>query len=328
MGVVAGWRRIAAVILGGLGAAGVAAWLALALTRSPAPIAPAGTESNVPRLPDSVVVASAVATSLPAGSAQVSALDAGDEAEQQARRIIADSRAAYAACDTYEDDGTYDSVFRGEAGFSEETEFHTAVAGPGAIRFAYRDLPTEFGHAGLAQLVASDSGVLFYDPWGNEPERMQSLDDAVGAFMGVSKGLTGSVLPLLPLGLTYKGALYVHDARVVGTEEIDGTMCDVIDAVRRYGPLRLPENVRIWIAQSDSLIRRLSADAVQSATEGRQMRDLVTAELREAGVWEVLFDSMPVPSTEALSTFETTTFHPKCNEPIAPESLRATDGSL
>jgi hypothetical protein len=29
-----------------------------------------------------------------------------------------------------------------------------------------------------------------------------------------------------------------------------------------------------------------------------------------------------------LSTFETITFHPKCNDPVRPEALLATDGSL
>ena len=59
------------------------------------------------------------------------------------------------------------------------------------------------------------------------------------------------------------------------------------------------------------------------------MREVVAARLREAGVWEVLpLDSTPVPSSEPLSTFETTTFHPRCNEPVRAEALLATDGSL
>jgi hypothetical protein len=323
------------VILGGLGAAGLAAWLALALTRSPAPPAPSGVEFDVPRLPGPVVVASAQPTPLPAGSAEGSSLDAGDAAEQQARRIIADSRAAYAACDTYEDDGTYDMVFRGDAGFSQETEFRTVVAGPGAIRLAYRDLPTEFHDAKLTQLIASDSGVLVYNPWSDEPETVGSLSLAIGALRGVSHGLSGAVLPLLPIGVDTPDALSMHDARVVGTEEIDGTTCDVIEGERRYGPLALPARVRIWIAQDDSLIRRLSEDNVRSAEDSRKlaavrppMPDSIVEMSREAGVSEADIEGLRSRMEGPLSTFDTITFHPKCNEPVAPLSLRATDGSL
>jgi hypothetical protein len=70
--------------------------------------------------------------------------DAGSMAEQQGRSILAGSRAAYAACSTYEDRGTYDNAFRDDAGFMQETEFHTLVDGPRAVRFSYRDLADRF----------------------------------------------------------------------------------------------------------------------------------------------------------------------------------------
>jgi hypothetical protein len=332
---VARRRRIGLVIVGGLGIAAVAAWfvLAPAKSRGSAPKGPSERESAGQADP-TLLRPDLVATPT-AGSAQVSSQDAGDEAEQQARRIIADSRAAYAACDTYEDDGKYDIVFRGDAGFSDEMEFHTAVAGPGAIRFAYRDLPTEFQDARFTQLVINDAGVLDYDPGEHEPERMQSLDAALGALMGVSHGLTGAVIPLLPIGVDMPGAIDVYDARVVGAEEIDGTMCDVIDAVRRYGPFDATEHVRIWIAETDSLIRRLSEDLVQSEDDTRQLgatrareREALDRFLREAGVSdgeiEVVHSAIETP----ITTFSTVTFHPRCNEPVRPGALLATDGSL
>jgi hypothetical protein len=255
-------------------------------------------------------------------------VDAGDEAEQRARRILADSRAAYAACDTYEDDGTYDIVFRGDAGFHEETEFRTVVAGPNAMRFAYRDLPTEFQPARLTQLIASDAGVLVYAPWSKEPETPRSLSAAIGALRGVSHGLTGAVLPLLPIGVDASSALSMHDARVVGSEEIDGTTCDVIEAKRGRGRPEVTEHLRIWIAQTDSLIRRFSEDLVESAEEVRQINAARARALREAGIAESDLVVVNPGEEMPMTTFSTVTFHPKCNEPVAPLSLRATDGSL
>ena len=191
---VAGRRRIGLAIVGGLGVAAVGAWLVLAPARSrgsaaKGPYEPESAAQTDPTLPGPDLAATPAAR-----TPQISSLDAGDEAEQKARRIIADSRAAYAACDTYEDDGTYDLVFRGDAGFSEETEFHTAVAGPNAIRFAYRGMPTQFGGAKLTQLVADDAGVLIYDPWSHEPLNGGSLSLAIGGLRGVSHGLQGAVL--------------------------------------------------------------------------------------------------------------------------------------
>ena len=263
--------------------------------------------------------------------------EAGGEAVQQARRIIADARAAYTACDTYEDDGKYDIVYRGDAGFSEETEFHTAVAGPDAIRFAYRDLPTQFGDSVFTQLVASDAGVLSFMPWQHEPERAQSLDEAVGGLMGVSHGLSRAVLPLLPIGLTGPSALDVTDPLYSGAEEIDGTMCDRIEGVERRDDGTVRVHVRLWIARDDGLIRQRSEDDVWNADDARQVQmsgeavESTALQLREAGLPEAAIQKILEIEHSArppLSTFATVTYHARCNEPVSPESLRATDGSL
>jgi len=227
-------------------------------------------------------------------------------------------------------------VFRGDAGFPQETEFHTAVAGRDSIRFAYRDRPDRFTEARFTQLIASDAGVVSYGPWGTEPKRMQSLDEAVGTLRGVSHGLTAEVLPLLPLGLSgVKNALDVAEPRISGTEEIDGTMCDVIEAVRPLASHSNPLHRRIWIAQSDSLIRRLTDDDVMTDEDTRRLNagrplisESIVVMMREAGVDESAIERLRAQAKKPLSTFSTVTFHPRCNEPVRPETLLATDASL
>jgi hypothetical protein len=194
-------------------------------------------------------------------------------------------------------------VFRADAGFTRTKEFRTVFAGPGAIRFAYRELPSEFNPEEFNQLVVGDAGTYSYSFHAAAPERGGSLEMAVAGMTGISGGLVIDILPLLQTGLSVPSALDMEDARVIGAEDVDGTPCDIIEAVSRPAA---PEHVRVWIAQSDSLIRRLSEDDVVPAEELRKMGS----------------------SDDPHSTFTTVTFHPKCNEPVAPESLRATDGSL
>jgi len=91
--------------------------------------------------------------------------DAGEAARQLAAKVIAASRAAYAACGTYEDIGTYDVLFRGHPEVRTRIEFHSAFAGPRAIRFAYRGAPFDPQPARLSQLIVDDAGVRTMVPW-------------------------------------------------------------------------------------------------------------------------------------------------------------------
>jgi len=144
----------------------------------------------------------------------------------------------------------------------------------------------------------------------------------MNALAGVSKGLTRAILPLLPTGLDCgRTWLDVPSPELAGTEQVDGETCDVLEGTARGGT----ERVRISVGRSDSLIHRISEDTVLSADAVRSMNAAADAVMREAG-FTLEFDS----GREAggLSTFEITTFHPRCGRPIGIDALRLTDGSL
>lgn len=222
----------------------------------------------------------------------------------RAVRILRASRAAYAACATYEDDGRMETTFRGKSGHSQVTKFRTAFAGPDHLRFAYLDLSTEYFPARLTELIADETGVRTATSWQGNVRRKQesSLTAAAGALAGVSHGLTAAILPMLPSGIDGGGAsLDMTDAVDVGTEDVDREPCDVIEGIRRS------THVRIWIARHGSLIRRVTEDTTLSED---QLRAEVDAPNVTAG---------------GLSTFVDTTFHPRCGGAIDPRDLRESD---
>jgi hypothetical protein len=102
-----------ASLLGGLGALGGLAALAFA-RRPPVVEEPPSLTATL-----ASTATSAHGTSPPPLPAEIEVpnrADATSEPEARAQHIIADARAAYAACDTYEDEGTHDTAFRGDGG--------------------------------------------------------------------------------------------------------------------------------------------------------------------------------------------------------------------
>jgi len=322
---VAGSSRVGWVVLVGLGPPGVAAWLVLAPGCSSAATMDQGLVT--------AEHAATAATELPPLQ------DAGAAAALEATRIIAASRAAYAACRTYEDDGTYSLVFRGRGQRGEKT-FHTAFAGPNAIRFAYVEEDGPPQPARFYELVADGAGVRAKVPWAAQPETQKSLEIGIAGFTGISGGLAVAILPLLPSGLRTLNALDVSEPRLTGQAEVDGAPCDVLGGIADTANGRSGPRVQVWIARSDSLIRRVVADLVQTAEDLRRMADELErhwpedeASMRDAGETDAHIAQRHAFLQQArafspISTFKTTTYHPRCNQPIAPEALRATDGGL
>jgi hypothetical protein len=244
------------------------------------------------------------------------ALDASDPAEHKARTILGVARAAYSACDTYEDEGTYDISFRGDAGFSKEGKFHTVFAGPNRVRFAYRQHEDVRGpHDEFMQLIADDAGAEVTSPWRDAPEHA-TLDLAIAGLTGGAGGVPTAVVPLLPAGLNVRSALDLERPHAVGTEDVDGETCDLLEAERDHS------RIKIWISQRDFLVRRITEDGFTPAAELPPLPAGVLAMFAEAG------HPQPHFVQRDLSTFEVTTFHPRCNEPIAAGAFQATDGSL
>ncbi|MGH7434634.1 MAG: hypothetical protein ACRENE_03090 [Polyangiaceae bacterium] len=249
--------------------------------------------------------------------------DTEDMAATEARKVIARSRAAYAACDTYEDDGTIDDAFRGKRTFLDQVVFHTVFAGSNAVRLTYRQLADQYHPEKVTQLVVDDAGAKLMLPWDKRPEGNRSLKGAAVELAGVSKGLTLAILPLLSSDLLPgQTSLDLPKPELVESDNVDGETCDVIEATTRDGT----DHVRVFIGRNDSLIHRISTDTVLSADAIRTERANANEVLREAGL-DVETDMLG-NEPEGLSTFEVTTFHPRCGRPVAPDALRMTDGSL
>jgi hypothetical protein len=70
----------------------------------------------------------------------------------------------------------------------------------------------------------------------------------------------------------------------------------------------------------------MSRDLVVTAEQMGAILSGTEALLRDAGFSDAMIEGMLAP--RPFSTFHLTTFHPRCNEPVRPESLEATDGSL
>ena len=208
--------------------------------------------------------------------------DAGGAAADAATRILTGSRAAYAACATYEDDGVFD-IWSAGWGFHETGTFRTVFAGPQALRFAYRQWTPPGSRAFWLQVVADDAGVRFTIGPDQRAQEAKSLNQGIAALTGVSHGLAAFVTALLPTGVRARPVLDVSDARVVTYGDLDGTTCDLIDAM--WAGYR----EQLWIARSDSLIRRVVLE---------------------------------------VGSVTTADYRPRCNQPIAPDALRGSDGGL
>jgi len=314
-------RRAEWGVLAGMGAVGGAGLLVLAQACS------AGVE-----MPTSSQPVTHAAEALPALT------DAGDAMAAEGRRRIAESRAAYAACKTYEDVGTYENVFRGGAEQRDAIDFHTVFAGPRAVRFAYRERAGRFQPESFTELVADASGVRTRLFENHAPQHQDSLLDGVWALQGVSRKLSAAIIPLLPSGVKHWNVLAFTGARLTGQDEVDGKSCDVVEGLMNDGVQPGGPHVQVWIAQSDSLVRRVvedwvqnDAEMVESATDMAKHLPDLEAIMRDAGRSDAeIAESLASLSRprERLSTFSTTTYHPKCNQPIAPESLLSHPNSL
>lgn len=207
--------------------------------------------------------------------------DAGAAAADEAQSILARSRAAYAACDTYEDDGVFVETFRARWRPPETGTFRTAFAGPHAFRFMLHKVPDSVPF--WTQIVADDSGVRYWLRPGEKEHRAKSLDLGIASLLGTSDFLAVFIPALLRVDAHARTLLDVSDPRVTTYGDLDGTTCDLIDATWAS------RRIQLWIARTDSLLRRV--------------------------VLEIDFLTMA-------------DYHPRCNQPVAPEALRATDGGL
>jgi hypothetical protein len=271
--------------------------------------------------------------------------DAGEVAFQEATKILAGSRAAYAACRTYEDTGTHDSLDRADPHDREIIDFHTVFAGPHALRFAYRWRSSR-QQGDLTQLFADATGFrsIIMDYGHTRPDQDDSLGGALGAQRGTSRGLTTAIIPLLTFADGMESDLdLVQDARWMGEEDVGGTACDAIEGSEHLGTRPVATHIKVWIARSDALIRQVTRDLVETeayrawsetmmAHAWASREATMRAFLRDAGRSDAEIESTVedwrMPRFPLRSPFTTITYHPRCNQPISPEALRATDGGL
>jgi hypothetical protein len=154
----------------------------------------------------------------------------------------------------------------------------------------------------------------------------ESLSAAVVTLAGVSSGLSVAILPLLQAGIDARSALDVTEPRLTGHDEIEGTICDRLEGARCDSCGDAGAHVQIWIARTDSMIRRVVEDFVVNPDD--RSWATMEASMRDAGASDAQIARIHELSKKPFSTLETVTYHPRCNETIAPEALQAKDASL
>ncbi len=171
-------------------------------------------------------------------------------------------------------------------------------------------------------------------PWSKQPEEAASLMMGLAGLTGMSHGVIVAILPLVLRGIPVPTPLDVLDARVTGEGEVDGVACDRVKRTRKFNGGIVGPHIQLWSGRTDSLIRRVVEDNVdteanRAARQKAIEQDLphLEARFRDAGHSDADIAAMLAPLHEHIpvSTYSTATYHPRCNQPVAPEALRAKD---
>ncbi len=180
-----------------------------------------------------------------------------------AQALLQQSRSAYAAVNTYRDQGT---VRYSVLGSTHEVRFETAFVRPDRLRFEWikahpfpplRSMTTR-------TVIWSDSGAAFW--WQRDyferasQSRLESLRLAVAGATGVSSGAAHTIATLLLPDLWGAdkfgdSVLNLRDAKHVGEGVVDAVPCERVAGIDWRN-----EPVELWIGRDDHLIRRIQSE--------------------------------------------------------------------
>jgi len=172
-----------------------------------------------------------------------------------ATEVINKSKAAYGTIQTYFDSGkVVSSFYNNSRPHSNAKYFKTSYSSNGLFNFEYYVL----GQSNSLYVI-NQSKNLVQSWWGitNHTKSYNSINMPLAAAAGVSS-LLSTLIPklLLPSKTSQQSWLEsLASPTLIGTEIINGTSCFVIS-----GKDVLQNDIKIWIADKDFLIRRLIID--------------------------------------------------------------------
>ncbi|MCX5742806.1 MAG: redoxin domain-containing protein [Proteobacteria bacterium] len=180
-----------------------------------------------------------------------------------ASEIVAATLAIYAKARTYEDAGEVTSTFESQ---TDVRPFATAFdRAANQFRFEYRsDHPTS------TYVIWSD-GAHAYTAWSVRPPTVDhgpDLERALAAATGVSRG-AALTIPSLLLPGAIRGRALASDARLVGSEPLDGQPCWQLASADDAAKI-------VWIDRDRHLIRRITEHATLDTPRGTLEVDKVT----------------------------------------------------
>ena len=172
-----------------------------------------------------------------------------------AKDIIKHMKDAYAASDTYKDEGIVRSVFIDANGSrTVRKEFKTAFVRPDRFRFEFLEKKTT--------LWGNDSHYIVYRngrdiqvSWNIGQEmvsKIKTLGEALAAGTGISSGAARTVpTMLMPKESRFRNAIVYYTPQRIDDESFEGVDCYVISDPDDY------RNLTLWVGKKDFLLRKI-----------------------------------------------------------------------
>jgi|688.fasta_scaffold439466_2 hypothetical protein len=185
----------------------------------------------------------------------------------------------YGSCQSYKDIGKVCSDRKNSHNI--DLEFNTLFQRPNMLRFDFQSNCLPFDIPGEWHKLNSD-GRLFHIDKGLfcEQQHHNSVYSAIHAITPLCETAASMVLPLLfgkeqflkaaPVQLqdSYRTILDLENTKLLGSEEIDGNKCFVLDGIWISS-----KEIRLWIAEGDFAILKIEK---QNAVTGEGLRDALS----------------------------------------------------
>jgi outer membrane lipoprotein-sorting protein len=197
--------------------------------------------------------------------------------------IIQETKAAYAALQSYSDSGTIESQL---GGFADTMNFTIRVQRPGLYRISWK--------ASAPQASGADDGMTWSDGTGDflglggmpeqkQKDRATALAGATGTSLGAAANIPGTFF-----GDNWGNQL-VGNFQRQPDETVDGTDCYVVSEEMKNGTSSIATT--LWIGKQDHFIRR-----IRTATRGTPKGEEGMPQLDDATLIKIL-ESQNQPAT-------------------------------
>jgi hypothetical protein len=245
--------------------------------------------------------------------------------DEDGTRVLEGVLSTYAGLKTYDDSGVVISTYWPEQGgriHGGFISFRTAFSRPDSFRFVYTDAFNASDEKRPGLVLSTPAGVWSRSAGEEEIETARSGEEAVNAFVGVTRGSVDIAWSLLARRNPWqcKGNS-PRAVTAIGREPIAGKTCLKLHVERP--PC---DSVDLWIDESTNLVRKVQERGHLAGTSARKNLD----ELLKIAPPE-LHDALRRTAERAGPFFyeRTIYFGPRVDQEIAPEQFQkpTPDGS-